>query len=130
MNFILLILLAYLVYMLFVAGSWIAIGLLFILGALFAFTGLGRRIQVWNRRRNFSERLRVCKLGCKSGGFFSREREIEALWKTYRMCQADALNEPGPEATEYDRMVFEDDETSYSFYEARRRLISYGLKVA
>jgi len=126
MNFILLILIAYLIYM-FVAGAWaVFMGFLFLLALGLAFTRLPSLITRWERRRSFSDTLTVYKIGGKKGGYFSREREIEALMKIFSATRNHALPEPGPSSTAWDRAVFEEDQESYDFYESRRRLTSYG----
>ena len=126
MNFILLILIAYLIYM-FVAGAWaVFMGLLFLLALGLAFTRLPDTITRWERRRSFSDTLTTYKIGGKKGGYFSREREIEALVEIHRVSRNQALPEPGPKSTDWDRAVFKEDQTSYNFYESGRRLTSYG----
>ena len=126
MNFILLILIAYLIYM-FVAGVWaVFMGLLFLLALGLAFTSLPNLITRWERRRSFSDTLTIYKIRGKKGGYFSREREIEALTNIFSRTRNHALPEPGPESTAWDRAVFNEDQESYNFYESRRRLISYG----
>lgn len=130
MNFILLILLAYLVYMFALAAWWVVLAFLFLIGLALACTDLPKLMRLRERKKNFSRKLFTHKACGKRGSFFSREREIEALSGILAQVKYCALPLPGPDATPYDRLVFEEDQETYDFYEARRRLTSYGQPVA
>jgi hypothetical protein len=126
MNFILLILLVYLAWLVlgFIWGTVLAV--LFVIGAMFSFTGITRAWIRFERWQNFSIELVSHKIGGKQGRYFSKERNIEALLKIYESRAERVYPIPGPEATPYDRLVFDEDQESYDYYEAKRRLTAYG----